>query len=155
MLTSLQNFFKVKIAKEEKLSIISGKYMGHKKLLGSSKMKFGCELILYFVIVQRIVKKPIINNKQSWIQIFGIFWVLSTHLFCLLVNGAVAARLGAPKQFDMSYLSPTMAANLMSNSEKVYFGDSRFSNVMKIILHIICQSAYLADFILVPPLQES
>lgn len=69
-----------------------------------------------------------------------------TVIFCQLVDGVASTRLGTPKQFDMSYLSPTMAANLMSSLEKVYFEDDKFSNAMKIILYVICQTAYLANF---------
>lgn len=70
--------------------------------------------------------------------------------FCQLVNWAANARLGAPKQFDMSYLSPAMAVSLMPSPKDVYFEDgNRFSNTMKIILYLICQTDQLAKFVLI------
>lgn len=64
------------------------------------------------------------------------------------------ARLEAPKRFDTSYLSPTMAAKLMPRSKKVNFGDCRFLTAVKIILYTICQTTYLANFILILPFRS-
>lgn len=50
----------------------------------------------------------------------------------------------------MSYLSPAMAVSLMPSPKDVYCEDgNRFSNTMKIILYLICQTDQLAKFVLI------